>query len=57
MDAVPVLENVEAERTVGIHVWMEHATDEAHMWRLVRIGFVKGEHQLERSCPAIIFDG
>lgn len=42
-----VLQDVEAELAVGVDVRMEHAREEFDSGRLVWVGFVEGECQLE----------
>ena len=45
----PILEDVEAEFAVGVYVWVEHAREEFHRGGFVGVGFVEGEHELERA--------
>ena len=49
----PVLENVEAELAVGVHVGVEHAREELDGRGFVGVGFVKGEDEFEGA----VFEG
>ena len=42
-----ILEDVEAELSIGVDVRVEHAGEEFDGGRFVGVGFVKGEEELE----------
>lgn len=46
--APAVLEDVEAELAIGVHIWVEHLGDEADRWWLVWVVFLERQCQLER---------
>lgn len=47
--APAVLEDVEAQLPVGVHVWVEHGAQELDRRGLVRVRLVKCQHQPERA--------
>ncbi len=50
IDRTPlILQNVEADAAVGIHVWVKALGHKLHLGRLVRVVLGKGHFQLERG--------
>lgn len=47
--APTVLQNVEAELSIRVYIWVEHPRQEFDSWRFVRVALIEGEEKFESA--------